>query len=209
MAYIENGAGRLETRDADGEFAHRVPEQRPVQRRRMATPTSSSRSRSASRRASTLPVGGYDFASVRTGVQLRASSGASRATSRSSTARSTTATRRRSASAAAGVKLTPQFSLEPSFSVNWVDLVGRLVHDPTLVGSRVTYTMTPLMFVERAAAVQLGQQRRVAPTCACAGNTGPAASCSSSTTRSATRWRAAFPSSRTARCSEINRLFRF
>ena len=32
--YIENGAGRLETRTVDGEFADRIPEQRPLQRRR-------------------------------------------------------------------------------------------------------------------------------------------------------------------------------
>ena len=44
------------------------------------------------------------------------------------------------------VKLTPKFSLEPSFSINRVDLpAGSFT--ASLVGSRVTYTMTPLMFV--------------------------------------------------------------
>ena len=44
------------------------------------------------------------------------------------------------------VKVTPKFSLEPSFSINCVDLpAGSFT--ATLVGSRVTYTMTPLMFV--------------------------------------------------------------
>ena len=48
--------------------------------------------------------------------------------------------------AASRVELTPQLSLEPSLSLNWVDLLeGRSPR--TLVGSRVTYTMTPLMFV--------------------------------------------------------------
>jgi hypothetical protein len=44
------------------------------------------------------------------------------------------------------VKLVPQLSLEPSFSVNMVDLpAGSFT--TTLVGSRVTYTVTPLMFL--------------------------------------------------------------
>ena len=44
------------------------------------------------------------------------------------------------------IKVTPKFSLEPSFSVNRVELpAGSFT--ATLVGSRVTYTMTPLMFV--------------------------------------------------------------
>ena len=42
--------------------------------------------------------------------------------------------------------MTPQLSVEPTYSVNWVDLVeGSFTTH--LVGSRVTYTMTPLMFV--------------------------------------------------------------
>ena len=45
----------------------------------------------------TLPVGGYDFASVRAGFNLGPAADRSRATCRSSTARSTTATRPRSA----------------------------------------------------------------------------------------------------------------
>ena len=44
------------------------------------------------------------------------------------------------------LNLTPQLSIEPSVSVNWVDLVeGSFT--ARLVGSRVTYTMTPKMFV--------------------------------------------------------------
>ena len=40
----------------------------------------------------------------------------------------------------------PQLSLEPSFSVNMIDLpAGSFT--TTLVWSRVTYTMTPMMFV--------------------------------------------------------------
>ena len=58
---------------------------------------------------------------------------------------STTATARRSRSAAARVNLSPQLSVEPSVSVNWVDLPSGSF-TTKLVGSRVTYTMTPLMF---------------------------------------------------------------
>jgi hypothetical protein len=43
------------------------------------------------------------------------------------------------------VNLTSRFSLEPTISINWVDLpYGSFT--TKLVGSRVTYTMTPLMF---------------------------------------------------------------
>ena len=63
-----------------------------------------------------------------------------------STAPSTTATRPRSASSSGRLNLTPQLSVEPSYSVNWVDLVeGSFTTH--LVGSRVTYTLTPRMFV--------------------------------------------------------------
>ena len=43
------------------------------------------------------------------------------------------------------VNLSPRFSLEPNVSINWIDLpTGAFT--TTLAGSRVTYTMTPLMF---------------------------------------------------------------
>ena len=44
------------------------------------------------------------------------------------------------------LNLNSQFSVEPSISVNWVDL-PQGSFTARLVGSRVTYTMTPLMFV--------------------------------------------------------------
>ena len=44
------------------------------------------------------------------------------------------------------MNLTPQLSVEPSYSINRVDLVEG-AFTTQLVGSRVTYTMTPLMFV--------------------------------------------------------------
>ena len=44
------------------------------------------------------------------------------------------------------VEVTPQMSLEPGMSLNWVDL-PQGDFTTTLVTSRATYTMTPLMFV--------------------------------------------------------------
>ena len=44
------------------------------------------------------------------------------------------------------VNLSPRFSLEPNVSLNWIDL-PRGAFTTTLAGLRVTYTMTPLMFV--------------------------------------------------------------
>ena len=43
------------------------------------------------------------------------------------------------------VRLTPQLAVEPSYSVNWVDLAEG-AFTTHLVGSRVIYTMTPKMF---------------------------------------------------------------
>ena len=53
----------------------------------------------------------------------------------------------RTALTASGVRaeITPQFSIEPNVSFNWVDLAEGSFRT-TLVGPRVTYTMTPRMF---------------------------------------------------------------
>jgi hypothetical protein len=54
----------------------------------------------------------------------------------------------RAALTASGVRteVTPQFSVEPNVSFNWVDLAeGSFT--TTLLGLRVTYTMTPRMFI--------------------------------------------------------------
>ena len=104
----------------------------------------------------TVPVGGYDFASVRTGFNL----GQQRRVSGNFLAEYGTfySGHKTAISLSRGrTNLTPQLSFEPSVSVNWVDLAeGSFTTH--LVGSRVTYTMTPLMFVSALAAVQLGQQ---------------------------------------------------
>jgi hypothetical protein len=53
--------------------------------------------------------------------------------------------------------LTPRLSLAPTYSVNWIDLPQRSFVT-NLVGSRVTFTMTPLMFV--SALVQYSSDAR-------------------------------------------------
>ena len=141
--YIENGGGRPETRDWDGEFAIEfqngdrfragynyvyefVP--RPF---RVGPGVA-------------IPAGGYGFATMRVGynfgVQRRVFGnalvehgefyGGYKTAARFTTGRVTVAT---------------QLSLEPTYSVNWVDLPERSFTSH-LIGSRVTYTMTPLMF---------------------------------------------------------------
>jgi len=59
------------------------------------------------------------------------------------------------------VNLTPRFSLEPSISINWIDLPSG-PFTTTLAGSRITYTMTPLMFA--SALVQYNSSTRRAST---------------------------------------------
>jgi Domain of unknown function (DUF5916) len=144
MAYIENGAGRLEMRDGDAEFAvelhnsdrfyvgytdvyEYLPE--PF---RIAPGV-------------VLPVGGYDYgaliAGYNMGQQRRASANVSfdRGTFYDGHKTTLGVSRGR-------LNLTPQLSIEPSLSVNWVDLIeGSFT--TRLFGSRVTYTMTPKMFV--------------------------------------------------------------
>ncbi len=144
LAYIENGAGRLETRDGIGEFAVELqnsdrfsvayegdyeflPQPFPI-----ATGVR-------------LPVGGYDFATMRTGFtfgQQRPVSGnllVEYGTFYDGHKTTLSFSRGR-------VNLTSQLSIEPSVSLNWVDLAeGSFT--TRLVSSRVTYTVTPLLFV--------------------------------------------------------------
>ena len=143
MFYIENGAGRLETRTLSGEFGVELQSAdrltvgydstyeflpRPF---RIATGV-------------TLPVGGYDFNTVQAGLtfgpqrrlygNLRAEYGTFYSGHRTAVSISR-----------GRVRITPQFAIEPSFSINWVDLAeGSFTTQ--LVGSRMTYTMTPKMF---------------------------------------------------------------
>ena len=143
MAYIENGAGRLETREGEGEF---VIEFENSDRFSVAYNDTYEFLPRLFRIAPgvTIPAGGYDFANVRVGFDLaphRTMSGnvsAEYGTFFSGHKTAISLSRGR-------LEITPQLSVEPTFSVNWVDLAeGSFT--TRLVGSRVTYTMTPLMF---------------------------------------------------------------
>jgi hypothetical protein len=144
FAYIENGAGRLETRDWDGEFAIEYHNQDrlafgygqtyeflPVPF--VIAP------------GVTLPVGGYDFSSVRASFNL----GPGRRVSGSLSIEHGpfySGDKTSFAWSRGRVNLTPQLSIEPRIAIDRVNLVeGSFIS--RLIGSRVTYTMTPLMFV--------------------------------------------------------------
>jgi hypothetical protein len=143
MDYVTNGAGRPETRDVNGEFGIEFQSSdrfgityndtyeflpRPF---RIGPGV-------------TLPVGGYNFANLRVGMnfgQHRKLSGnviAEHGTFYSGDRTAISVSRGR-------VNVASQLSLEPTYSVNWVDL-RQGSFTTHLVGSRVTYTMTPLMF---------------------------------------------------------------
>jgi uncharacterized protein DUF5916/cellulose/xylan binding protein with CBM9 domain len=144
ITYIENGAGRLESRNTEGEFAVEfqnsdrfsaaVADQYELLTRPFAiSPTVR------------IPVGGYDFTSGRLGYTL----GQQRPFSGNLSAEYGTFYDGHLAAVGFSrtrVNLSPRFSLEPNISINWVDLpYGSFTSK--LVGSRITYTVTPLMFV--------------------------------------------------------------
>jgi hypothetical protein len=141
--YIENGTGRLETRTATGELAldfknaDKVGVTYTNEYEFLPVPTRIG--------SATLPVGAYEFDTTRVyynmGQQRTVSANLSVDYGTFYDGRKTTL------SVARGrVPVTAQLSVEPSYSYNKVRLsVGNF--DTHLAGSRVTYTMTPLMFV--------------------------------------------------------------
>jgi hypothetical protein len=142
-AYIEDGTGRLETRDWQGEFAiefqnsDRFSVGYSNTYERLVRPFSIS--------GVTVPVGQYDFAGLRVGFNL----GTQRTVAGNLSAEygSFYSGYKTAVGVSRGrMKITTRFSVEPSFSINWIDLAEGSV-TTQLVGSRVVYTMTPLMFV--------------------------------------------------------------
>jgi hypothetical protein len=145
LTYTENGQGRLDTRIVDGEFALEFQNSD-----RFAVGINDDYEYlkapfSVILPTVRVPIGGYRFTTGRIGYnfgQQRPYSG-NLLVERGSfyTGDRSTITFNRSR-----LNLSPQFSLEPTVSVNWVDLPqGKFT--AKLVGSRVTYTVTPLMFV--------------------------------------------------------------
>jgi hypothetical protein len=142
MEYIENGAGRLESRERQAEFAlefqnaDRVAGYYTNSFEYFATPSAIG--------TVLLPVGDYRFDTFR----LQYSMGQQRSPSVNLSAEFGTFYngRKTSFSAQRGrINISNQFSLEPVYSINRVRLVeGRFTQH--LAGSRITFTMTPLMF---------------------------------------------------------------
>jgi hypothetical protein len=155
MAYIENGSGELETRDSDAEFAiemhnsDRVSLQFNNTYEFLPQPF-------AIGSGVTLPTGAYEFSSGRASYtvgqqrKLSASFAVERGTFYNGHRTVFTVNQGR-------IELSPRFSLQPSLSINWVD-VAQGSFSTTLAGSRVTYTMTPQMFA--SALVQYNSSNR-------------------------------------------------
>ena len=141
--YIENNAGRLETRETDGEFGIEFEN---GDRFRLICTRSYEFLPEPFEIAPdiTLPVGGYNFDNVRARMsfgQQRPVSGSilvERGTFFNGHKTAVTVSRGRLA-------LTPQFAIEPSYAVNWIDLVQG-AFTTHLTNARVVYTLTPRLF---------------------------------------------------------------
>ncbi len=143
LAYVENGAGLVETRERDAEFAI---EFQNADRFRVNYNGTYEFLPAPFRIATgvTLPVGGYAFDAISVGFnraprqRLSGNVGVEYGTFYNG--------RRTTVSLASGrATFTPQLSAEPTYSLNRVDLVQG-AFTTHLVGSRITWTATPLMF---------------------------------------------------------------
>jgi hypothetical protein len=144
IEYIQNGAGQLETRTRSGEAALDF---RNADRLGVTVINSFERLPAPFLVGGvvTLPPGGYDFDTLRLNYNM----GQQRVASANVSAEYGTFYdgHKTTISAARGrVPVTTQLSVEPTYSYNRVRLAeGRFTTH--LAGARVTYTMTPLMFV--------------------------------------------------------------
>ena len=144
LDYIENGAGRVETRlaqarfDTDFENSDRFSLDVQQSYELLVEPFPIATD-------VTIPVGGYDFRDVfvsySMGSQRRVSGTWSLQRGRFFNGDITAVGYRRGR-----IEITPQFSVEPGFSINRIDLPEGLF-TAKLVTGRLTYTLTPRMFV--------------------------------------------------------------
>ena len=155
LDYITDRAGVLETRGAQGRFgiefessdAFDVSVDRNYELLKEPFPIAP---------GVTIPIGGYSFQDVRTSFsfgQQRRFSGRVLAQHRSFFSGERTSL----GFTGGRLEVTQQLSVEPSVSVNWVDLAeGSFTTE--LVTARTTYSVTPLMFV--SALVQYNSSNR-------------------------------------------------
>lgn len=144
IEYIESGAGRLETREYAGEFAIEFENADRFGIGASGTHEFLPRPFEIGRGV-VLPVGAYDFLTARVGYNLAqrrrisANLSAEYGTFYSGHKATFSASRGR-------VNVSDQLAVEPVYSFNRVSLdEGRFTSH--LAGSRVTFTMTPMMFV--------------------------------------------------------------
>ena len=145
LNYLTNNQNRLDTREASGALRGGVHQQRSVQRhlhRQLRAAGAAVRDRDgrhAAGRRLRLPHHARRLHRRPAAPLLRRDRLRDRA-------RSITAIASRSRSTRARLQVTPQVSLEPSLSINWVDLVqGSFT--AKVARTRATYTITPRMFV--------------------------------------------------------------
>ena len=143
VTYIENGAGRLETRELDGEFGVEFENGDQLTAGYLDAyeffPLAFEISPGI-----VVPVGGYNIGNARLGFNLgrqRRFSGNIQAEVGTFLGGDKTTV----AFSGGLVSIAPQFSIEPTASINWLDL-PQGSFTASLVGSRFTYTMTPRMF---------------------------------------------------------------
>ena len=143
LAYVENLGGAVETREATGLF---TVEWENSDQLSISAIDSYEFLPLPFRIAPdiTIPVAGYDFTNLRLGYNF----GQQRRFSANVMAEHGSfygGTKTTLGVSRGRVTITNQVSVEPSLSINWIDLPqGKFRTD--LVGTRATYTMTPLMF---------------------------------------------------------------
>jgi len=143
LAYIENMAGRLETREQGAEFEIEFASSDRAWVAYSGTYEFLDRTFEIADGVD-LPIGGYGFDGVRAGWQL----GQNRQLSGSFEAEHGTfynGTRTALRISRGRLTLGPQLALEPTYSVNFVDL-DQGSFTTHVGGSRVVYTMSPRMF---------------------------------------------------------------
>ena len=143
FAYIENLGGHVETREATGIFTIELNNSDQFTVNAMKSYEFLPKP-FAIAKGVTLPVAGYDFTNTQVSYQfgsqrrLGGTVMVEHGTFYSGTKTAFTVSQGRAS-------FTSQFSVEPTWSINRIDLVeGSFTTN--LIGSRITYTVTPLMF---------------------------------------------------------------
>jgi hypothetical protein len=141
--HVENGRGQVETREADGEFGIEFQNSDKLTLGYRQTYEFLPRPFTIARDIS-LPVQEYEYGTARAGFSL----GLQRKISAQLSAEygSFYNGHRTALSISRGrVNVARRFSTEPTYSINWVDL-EQGSFKTHLLGSRVTYTISPVMF---------------------------------------------------------------